>query len=217
MREDVQAAYDAMAEAYATETAEETSATSLLGTIEAEVDPSGRILDVGCGDGTAVAGRLEDRFEVVALDLSREQLRLAADNLGTAALVQGEMTQLPFESGTVDAILAYYAIIHVPRTEHQAVFEEWARVLEPGGWALFSSGTERWEGRNPDWLETGIEMAWSYLDPAATIDALEAAGFDLQETTQVTDSLADDGQKQFFLARLPADPQSINASARKEG
>ena len=211
MRETVRRAYDEMAEAYATSsnTAWEVPFSDELA---AGLKTGSRILDVGCGDGRPVSVRFQDRFAVTGVDISREQLRLASEEVPDTALVQGEMTTLPFEASTVDAVVALYSIIHVPREEHPAVFAEWARVLRPGGWVLFSSGTAAFAGRNPNWLDSGVEMVWSYPGPDETTAALEAAGFELETTAEIPDPLAEEGTKQFFLARL-SDPQPINAGA----
>lgn len=202
MREDVKAAYDELAEEYAAAASESTPETPFFEVVADNLDENARILDVGCGDGTPGTASFTDQFEVIGIDISREQLLLAAETVPETPLLQGEMSELPIPSSSVDAVLALYSIIHVPRAEHQAVFEEWARVLKPGGWVLFSSGTEGWSGQNPDWLDSGVEMVWSYPGPDETVSALEAAGFDLERTDTVPDSLADEGAKQHFLARV---------------
>ena len=202
MRQDVQAAYDELAAVYADTRSESTPETPLFDVLGKQLDEQARILDVGCGDGTPGTAHFSEQFEVIGIDISREQLRLAAETVPNTPLLQGEMSDLPIPSSSVEAVLALYSIIHVPRAEHQAVFEEWARVLRPGGWVLFSSGTEGWAGRNPDWLDSGVEMVWSYPGPEETVSALEAAGFELERTVTVPDSLADEGAKQHFLARV---------------
>ncbi|MEF8772729.1 class I SAM-dependent methyltransferase [Halodesulfurarchaeum sp.] len=204
MREDVQAGYDEIAEEYAVTTGESSASKPFLEDLDNRLDEGARILDVGCGNGTPALNNFVDQFDVIGLDISREQLRLAAKTVPAAPLLQGEMTALPVGRSIIDAVVALYSIIHVPRSDHQAVFEEWARVLRPGGWVLFSSGTEGWAGRNPDWLDSGVEMVWSYPGPDETITALEAAGFELVGTHTVPDSIADTGEKQLFLARLTA-------------
>lgn len=215
MREEVRAAYDELAAEYADASADSPAEKPFLDDLEARLEPGARILDVGCGNGRPVLTRYGNEFDAVGLDISREQLRLAAETAPETPLVQGEMTAIPLAASSVDALVALYSIIHVPRAEHRAVFEEWGRVLRPGGWVLFTSGTEAWAGRNPDWLDSGVEMVWSYPGPEETGAALERAGFALESTAPVPDSLADDGEKQFFLARRHrnTDPESINAGA----
>ncbi|MFB6085637.1 MAG: class I SAM-dependent methyltransferase [Halodesulfurarchaeum sp.] len=205
MREEVRVAYDELAAEYAAASGDSTAERPFLDDLETRLDRGARILDVGCGDGRPVIDRFRDEFAVIGLDISREQLRLAADRLPDTPLLQGDMTTLPLSDASVDAVVALYSIIHVPREDHREVFEEWERLLRPRGWVLFTSGTEAWAGRNPDWLDSGVEMVWSYPDPAETMAALERAGFVVESTASVPDSLAEEGSKQVFLAR-PSDP-----------
>jgi ubiquinone/menaquinone biosynthesis C-methylase UbiE len=129
----------------------------------------------------------------VGVDFSRGQLRLAAENVPGASLVQGDMTALPFDDDAFDAVVAYWSLIHVPLADHQTVVDEFARVLRPGGRALLSEGTSEWVGENPDWLGSGVAMEWNVAGPAATRAQLRAAGFEIVETRDVPEPLDHDG------------------------
>ena len=198
----VRESYDKLAEAYAETREPPPAERDLLRSLASDLEPDARILDAGCGDGSPVAECFADQFEVVGLDISATQLARAAENVPATSLVQGELTALGFQADSFDAIAAFYSIIHVPLEAHRTVFEEFARVLTPGGVLVFSSGSEAWSGQNPDWLDTGVEMTWSYPDAETTEELLEAAGFEIQSAETVTDPVAREGDKQFFLARL---------------
>lgn len=43
---------------------------------------------------------------------------------------------LPYESGSVDKIVCYQTIEHVPYNKSQTMFAEWCRVLKPGAHAI---------------------------------------------------------------------------------
>ncbi len=99
-----------------------------------------RVLDVGCGTGR-YASLLSERLGrvVVGLDLSAGMLRRARDRVrdeGTeVALVQGDAVQLPFKEGSFDSVSLVLVVHHVKPLE--ALMEELARVLSPGGRAIF--------------------------------------------------------------------------------
>lgn len=198
----VRASYDQLADAYAETRETPPAELELLRAVASDLEPDARILDAGCGDGSPVGEFFVDEFEVIGLDISPTQLARAAENVPDASLVQGELTALGFQADTFDAIAAFYSIIHVPLESHRTVFEEFARVLSPGGVLVFSSGSEAWSGQNPDWLDSGVEMTWSYPDSETTESLLEAAGFEVQSAETVTDPVATEGDKRFFLARL---------------
>ena len=136
----------------------------------------GRVLDLGCGNGAKIA-RLAGRFELVAVDLSEEQLRLARDALPGATLVNGDFGDLDFADETFDAVTALYSVMHLPREEHRLLFERIADWLKPGGLFLASLshvGGDDWTG---EWL--GVEMFFSGFDAETNRLLVREAGFEL--------------------------------------
>jgi SAM-dependent methyltransferase len=90
--------------------------------------PDGRVLDLGCGIGHSFA--LLAPRESVGVDNSPEAL--AGQDRST---VLADMRDLPFPDASFASVLAVQSIEHVPDPER--VLEEVARVLEPGGIAVF--------------------------------------------------------------------------------
>jgi SAM-dependent methyltransferase len=86
-----------------------------------------RVLDVGCGIGTYVRklGGLADRAYGIDIDTAR--VRQGA----TGSLAVALSEQLPFETGSLDAVLLNEVIEHV-RDDRQTLREA-CRVLRPGG------------------------------------------------------------------------------------
>ncbi|WP_207590245.1 methyltransferase domain-containing protein [Halomontanus rarus] len=204
-RQAVQTAYDEIADHFADATTDEsTSERAQSRPVPVErfceaLETDDDVLAAGCGGGDAAleaAGKTG-----VGLDFSREQLARARTNV-PAALVQGDMTALPFAADSFDAVAALYSLIHVPVDEHRTVLAEFARVLRPGGTLLVTEGGVEWTGSNPDWLDSGTEMRWSMAGPDATHEDLEACGFDVRGVWNVPDPTTEDGEKPFFLADL---------------
>ncbi|MFB6078128.1 MAG: class I SAM-dependent methyltransferase [Halarchaeum sp.] len=160
-----------------------------------------RVLDAGCGAGTPVLSRFDLSFDVVGLDLSREQLERAHERSPTAGLVQGDMTALPFRDAAFDGLVALHSIIHVPRDAHEAVYREFRRVLRDGAPALVTTGTDAYEGGTPNWLDSGVEMHWSFPAAEDTLASLRAAGFDVEEESRVPD---EHGGGEFLFVRVRA-------------
>ncbi|SFL08817.1 Methyltransferase domain-containing protein [Halogranum rubrum] len=192
-RNAVRRGYDALAEDYQRARGESEHDERRLDSLAERLPTDARVLDAGCGDGRPVSTRLgEHDVDVVSLDFSRSQLSLASEHLSTESLAQGDMTSLPFDADSFDAVCAFGSFIHIPKSEHEAVLREFERVLEPDGWLLFTTGCSNWEGRNPDWLESGVAMEWDILGVDETHDLLEGVGFAVEETWVFADEL-DDG------------------------
>lgn len=184
----VRRAYDELGAAY--EAQRDSGGLTALDAVLDATDPD-RVLDAGCGPGRPVLEHLDATTTAVGVDVSREQLRLAAEHVPGAALAAGDMTRLPFADDTFDAVVAYWSLIHVPLAEHGTAIEAFARVLRPGGRVLVCEGREEWVGENPNWLDSGVGMAWEIAGLEATRAQLREAGFTVTREWGVPDSLDD--------------------------
>jgi ubiquinone/menaquinone biosynthesis C-methylase UbiE/uncharacterized protein YbaR (Trm112 family) len=73
----------------------------------------------------------------VCVDFSLRGLRAARKRLGEKGLyVLGDITNLPFQSGTIDGGVSLHTIYHVQKVKQLTAFEELYRVLRPGATAV---------------------------------------------------------------------------------
>jgi len=97
------------------------------------------LLDAGCGP-IAHDELLEygEKFEKrVCVDLSAAALAEAQRKLGDKGVyLQGDLTNLPIETGSVDAAMCYHVIYQLPAELQANAFKELWRVLKPGGVAV---------------------------------------------------------------------------------
>lgn len=63
----------------------------------------------------------------------------SVDLYDEAADIQADICDLPFEDGSVEEIVAYQVIEHVPYQKSMKLFEEISRVLKPGGKAVIET------------------------------------------------------------------------------
>ncbi|WP_435361224.1 class I SAM-dependent methyltransferase [Haloarchaeobius sp. DFWS5] len=199
-RNAVRDGYDAIAPFYADSRSENPDEIALIDEFCDRVPDGSLVLDAGCGEGRPVSAYLARTFGVVGLDISHVQAERATGHVPDARFVQGDLASLPFPSDAFAGLTCFHAVIHVPRTDHATVYEEFARVLEPGGWLLCTTGTSEWEGSNPDWLDSGTEMRWSLYGPEREREWLEAAGFTVERSTTIADEMGD-GAFEYWLAK----------------
>lgn len=97
------------------------------------------LLDAGSGpiahdEYLEFGSRFDQR---VCVDLSAEALSVARAKLGDrGAYLQADLTSLPIQSGSVDAVTCNHVIYQIPPGQQAAVFKELWRVLKPGGVAV---------------------------------------------------------------------------------
>lgn len=192
-REAIRRAWDDIAPTYADRRDPDGSDAALIADLCAECPPDPLIVDVGCGDGARTLANLPPGS--VGVDLSRRGLALATEEVPAAGLVQADMCALPLAGSIADAMTAYHAVFHVPRTEHAAVYREFGRVLNPGGTLLMTLPGARFETVRDGWM--GGTMLFSAPGREQTLRQLREAGFGIAETRSVTDPLGSDSEFVF--------------------
>lgn len=103
--------------------------------IASKLPSSSKVLDMGCGAGLLTLELANLGHEVTGVDLSEESLKIARklDTKGT--YLRADVTAVPLESGSFDAVCAMDLLEHVENP--QAVVQEASRLLKPGGLFFF--------------------------------------------------------------------------------
>jgi hypothetical protein len=98
-----------------------------------------RVIDIGCGEGwltQCVAARSES---VIGIDPSTTALARAQaeNNASNATYLLASAENLPLEPSSVDIVVFYNSLHHVPAAVQSKAIEETARVLVQGGVLCF--------------------------------------------------------------------------------
>lgn len=169
-RDMVRRGYDAISVAYRGDDGQPASSSAehvshYAGWVEelASLLPGGAVVvDLGCGAGLPASRELTDRgLRVLGVDFSAVQLSRARRLVPAASLVRADMTALRLRPGSVDAVVSFYALIHVPLEDQRVLFPRIRSWLRQGGYLLAITGADRWTG-TADYL--GAEMFWDHAD-----------------------------------------------------
>lgn len=160
------------------------------------------ILDAGCGQGIPVLIRTGGSITGIGLDISLGPLRRAKVNAPTALPILGDMTNLPFQEKTFDAVIARHSVHHVPPDSHQAIIEAFARVLQPGGLLLLVMGETELEGIDLDKKEETFKLRSRVTQQDTIRNRLTATGFVISSWGVVKNKLTTDAEgSSFFIAQ----------------
>jgi enediyne biosynthesis protein CalE5 len=99
-----------------------------------------RVLDLGSGTGYPAllgAQTVGPSGSVIGIDLAEQMLAVArrkatASGLANVTFCTGDVTALPFEASSFDAVTSRFCLMFLPEIPKAAA--EIARVLKPGGW-----------------------------------------------------------------------------------
>lgn len=173
---DVARAYDAIAGWFDAHRSRALIEKPYLDYLVQALAPQAAILDLGCGTGEPILRFLAERqFEVTGVDASTAMVDIATARFPGTRLVVGDMRRLPFGE-TFDAVIAWHSLFHLARDEQRRMFPTFARLLDPGGLLVFTSGSEAGE----TWSENGGQPLYhASLDAGAYRSLLEQHGFDV--------------------------------------
>jgi SAM-dependent methyltransferase len=90
---------------------------------------SGTLLDVGCGTGAHTAAFAEHGWQVLGIDISEDQLRLARER--GLEVLEADVAELPFDDASFDAAVSMWT--HTDVEDFSTLLSEVGRVLRPGG------------------------------------------------------------------------------------
>ncbi|KAL5351724.1 hypothetical protein ACLOAV_003584 [Pseudogymnoascus australis] len=156
------------------------------------------VLELGCGAGVPGTQLLSSRCaKVIANDISKAQIELAKTCVeGNVDFRHGDMTKLEFEVASLDAVVAFYSIFHLPRDEQPVLFRKIYSWMKPGSYLLCNLAATDIPGSTAEnWL--GSSMYWSSFDVETNLGLLREAGFDVMEHEILEDD--EDGKIIPFL------------------
>ena len=152
-----------------------------------EMEQATALVDIGCGNGafTIAAARANPACRVWGFDALQSAVDVCRDSaareLGEGRIVTGVAAaeKIPLEDASVDRVLCRAVLHHL--ADAQRVYQEFARVLKPGGLLLLQAPCNYWQ---KEWSQiiSALYMVFDdshprqYHQPADVIAGLNAAG-----------------------------------------
>ena len=197
--------YDRIADRYLDWSALRPSAARLRGLAmaDAAIPAGAEVLELGCGAGVPMSAALARGRQLTGVDLSAEQIRRARRNVPGATFLQADLATLDRPAASLDAVVAFYSLTHVPRDEHAALFSRIRSWLRPGGVFLASLGVEDEPGDvEAGWL--GVDMYFSHFSARVNRRLVEDAGLVVEWADVLTEPEDRfDARFLWILARAP--------------
>src|SRR5215470_18233605 len=181
----IRESYDRLAEEYAHRFADELQRKpldrELLRRFARGVAYLGEACDMGCGPGHIARYLRDAGTAVFGLDISLRMLEQARKLNPDICFSQGNMMALDLRDGALAGIVAFYAIVNIPKEFLPSVFREMERALQPGGLLLLAFHTGDETLHLPELWCQPISMNWFFFSTAEIRRLLEVAGFAIEE------------------------------------
>lgn len=166
------------------------------------VQPSGVVLDIGCGMGEPIARYiLKAGFRVVGVDSSPSMIEMCRARFPASEWIAADMRQLML-GRRFDGLLAWDSFFHLDMDDQRAMFPRFAAHAAPSAPLMFTTGPSQGEAIGS---YAGEPLYHASLDPAEYEDLLLANGF------VVLSHLADDpdcGEHTVWLTQYRGGSQS---------
>lgn len=145
-----------------------------------QLAPGDSILELGCGPGVPCTQQfVAHGLKVTAVDISSAQIELAKKHAPSAEYRVADMMELDFPEKSLNAVVAFYAIFHLPKDQQGKMIEKIARWLKDGGYLLFNLATTEGDVWRKDWLGPGVNMFSTCLGIDGNRDMMKSSGGDL--------------------------------------
>ncbi len=115
--------------------------------VELVVGPSDKVLDVGCGTGSATLKAADSARQVVGIDLSPHMITLAREKVAKTGVANTSFVATKVEeyrpAEPFDKVISSFMICHLPEDLRPSIYSCMYSFLKPGGKvALFGSRGE---------------------------------------------------------------------------
>lgn len=142
MDDPIRESYDRIADEYARRLFHELEGKpldrELLARFAAQTAGQGPVCDMGCGPGHIARYLRALGSSVFGLDLSPGMVEQARRLNPHISFRLGNMLRLEIADGILGGIVAFYAIVNMPKESLPQVFQEMKRVLRPAGLLLLA-------------------------------------------------------------------------------
>jgi len=150
----------------------------LLDSFAGRFAPGALLCDAGCGPSGHIGRYLADKgLKVIGVDISDRCVKMAADLNPGLRFRREDISDLSFVRDVFDGIVAYYSIIHTPKKHIGRIFQEFWRVLKPGGSLLVAVKAGSGEGYVRELLGLETDIYFSSFDEKEIRAYFEKARF----------------------------------------
>ena len=138
-RESVKRDYDTIAEFYAKDFGKEYEDLDVIQEFMAKLKPNAKILDLGGGTGKLTNLFIQNNYDAICYDFSKEMMRKSKEYFGELPYILDDMLNVKkyFKTESLDGVIAFYSLFHIPRENLDNLFSDINDILKNNGILCF--------------------------------------------------------------------------------
>lgn len=204
----VRHSYDVLAERYSAELGDELAYKpldrALLTALVEQCPRDMPVADLGCGPGHVAAWLAGRGVAAVGIDMSPGMVAVGRREHPEVEFRQGDLLSLPASDEEFGSAVAFYSIIHLAPDELPTACRELRRVVVAGGRLLVSFHVGDEVRHVEELFGQQVDLDFRFLDPGMVVDALGAAGFEVEARLERTNYPQEvETRRAYLLARRP--------------
>lgn len=206
----LQDSYDQVAEEYVARIFDELEHKpfdrELLDCFAEQTHNLGPVCDLGCGPGH-IAQYLHTRgVQILGIDLSPHMVERARQLNPAIDFRQGDMSSLNVDDESWAGIVAFYSLIHIPRTQVTHVLQELKRVLCPNGLLLLAFHQGSQSIHMDEWWNKKVSLDFIFFHRSEMETYLKEAGFEIEKSIErppYAEGIEAQTNRVYIFARKP--------------
>ena len=138
-RNSVKKDYDTIADVYAEEFGKKYEDIEIINEFMRKLPSNGKVLDLGGGTGKITDLLIKNGYDTTCLDFSKEMQRKAKEFYGDIPYILDDMLNVGkhFKKESLDGIIAFYSIFHIPAEDLNKLFSDMNDILKEKGILCF--------------------------------------------------------------------------------
>lgn len=137
------------------------------------------ILDLGCGNGRAVKYFVDNGFQGIGIDISDKMLDLARKHIPKGKFLKREFSKLDFKPNSIDAVISFFALNHIPKSQFKDVMNSCKNILKKNGFLLLGMVKGNDEGFFKGFYDKDMSLYGAGYTKKEIVDILESTGYEV--------------------------------------
>ena len=160
---------------------------------------TGKILELGSGDGNTASQILKKASNITCLDVAASSFQVMPMKDMMVGKVVGDARSLPLKSNTYTSIICRHILTHARYGDEVLILQEISRALAGGGTALFEVFTPndmrygKGEEIEADTFLRGDNLIWRFYTEEELKGLVEKAGLKVQQIEMLAREVRHDG------------------------